>query len=91
MKTDGTLAKNEWQLVNNFWYHFDGNGLMQNGWIQTPDGRWYYLDLQSGAMKTGWNLINGKWYYLDAVNGHCLINTITPDGYRVDSTGAAIL
>lgn len=91
VKTDGTLAKNEWQLVNNFWYHFDGNGLMQNGWIQTPDGRWYYLDLQSGAMKTGWNLINGKWYYLDAVNGHCLINTITPDGYRVDSTGAAIL
>lgn len=91
IKPDGTLAKNEWQLVNGSWYHFNESGLMQTGWILTADGRWYYLDLLSGAMRTGWNFINGKWYYLDLVNGHCLISTVTPDGYRVDSTGAAIL
>ena len=55
------------------------------------DGVWYYFD-ENGIMQTGWQLIDGKWYYLEPVSGqnkgHLFVNTVTPDGYKVDSNGA---
>ena len=37
-------------------------------------------------MKTGWFTVSGKWYY--AYNSGALaVNTITPDGYRVNTSG----
>ena len=39
-------------------------GRMATGWKQDrADGRWYYLDTESGAMAQGWKQLNGKWYY----------------------------
>ena len=39
-------------------------------------------------MKVGWvQTADGKWYYLGA-DGACYMDTITPDGYRVDVNGA---
>ena len=34
-----------------------------------------------------WLKINERWYYFYS-DGSLAVNTITPDGYRVDSTGA---
>ena len=97
---DGSYTSNGWEKINRTWYHFDGSGWMQTGWVK--DGSWYYLD-GSGAMKTGWLKDNGSWYYLDSSgamktgwmkvsgkwyyaysSGALAINTTTPDGYRVN-------
>jgi len=53
-----------------------------------------------GVMSTGWKLIDGKWYYFVpytvirngiSINmGSMLKDTVTPDGYKVDSNGAWI-
>lgn len=51
-------------------------------------GNWYYLD-ENGYMLTDWQEIDGKWYYLQE-DGSCAINTLTPDGYRVDKDGVWI-
>ena len=82
------------------WYYLseahDGSfGAMQVGWVMSA-GRWYYLNPNvggpKGAMMTGWQLVGGQWYYLypqvDGPKGACAIDTVTPDGYRVDATGA---
>ncbi len=73
------------------WYYLDAvNGDMKTGW-QKINQKWYYLDAGNGDMKIGWQQINQKWYYLDTVNGNCWINTITPDGYKVNESGEWIL
>ncbi|KXB57461.1 cell wall-binding repeat protein, partial [Gemelliphila asaccharolytica] len=36
-----------------------------------------------------WEIIGGKWYYFD-INGYMLVDTITPDGYYIDTDGACI-
>ena len=41
----------------------------------------------------GWQQMGGKWYYVSkdegsGTMGALLRNTITPDGYHVDQTGA---
>lgn len=85
--TNGDM-KSAWQLVNGKWYYMDpADGDMKSDW-QLVNGKWYYLDPVNGDMKTGWQLVRGKWYYMDSENGDCLINTVTPDGYRVDENGA---
>ena len=100
---DGSYTSNGWEKINRTWYHFDGSGWMQTGWVK--DGSWYCLD-GSGAMKTGWLKDNGSWYYLDSSgamktgwmkvsgkwyyaysSGALAINTTTPDGYRVNYKG----
>ncbi|MEG0813666.1 MAG: hypothetical protein RR225_03850 [Clostridium sp.] len=57
----------------------------QTGWLQ-ENGAWYYYDNQ-GAKRTGWIEDRGKLYYLYE-DGHCAMNEITPDGHRVDASGA---
>ncbi len=83
--------KTGWQQINQKWYYLDaGNGDMKTGWQQINQ-KWYYLDAVNGDMKIGWQQVNQKWYYLDTVNGNCWINTITPDGYKVNESGEWIL
>lgn len=70
-------------------------GKMQYGWyFDEVDKHWYYLDLTTGVMPTGWQAINGKWYYFtpettaytyeyDAVNEKWFYkagNTVRPHG-----------
>ena len=39
---------------------------MKKGWHHdSQDGRWYYLDLNTGAMLMNWQLINNNWYYFN--------------------------
>lgn len=98
---DGTTPVSCWKYINwngrSDWYFFNADGSMAVGWINL-DGRWYYLHAESdgrrGHMYTGWHEIDGKWYYFhnvsDGNRGHMLINTTTPDGYKVGPDGAWI-
>ena len=79
-----------WQKVDGRWYYLDPvNGDMAEGW-KLLNGKWYYLNPVSGDMAEGWKFVNGKWYYLVPSSGECLMNTTTPDGYKVDENGAWI-
>ena len=60
---------------------------MVTGWLYL-DGVWYYLK-DWGGMATGWMKVNGVWYYFYEWGGMAA-GTTTPDGYRVDPTGAWI-
>jgi glutaredoxin-related protein len=69
-------------------YYLMDTGAMSQGW-NLLDNKWFYFE-NNGSRFSGWLLDkNGNWYYLDA-NGIMLANTITPDGYKVDSSGAWI-
>ena len=94
-------AVTDWKKINGTWYYFDGNGVMTTNW-QKVSGAWYYMD-NSGAMQTDWKKISNAWYYFNAdgvmqenrwvgdyylgSSGAMLVNTTTPDGYRVDTSG----
>lgn len=98
-KTDGSFATGWvyalWRNVAN-WYHFDGDGRMDDGWFTDSDGKIYYLhnvpDGTRGYMYTGWRLIGEKWYYFnpvsDGTKGALYVNRETPDGYTVGEDGA---
>jgi len=51
------------------------------------NGKWRLRDF-NGNLLTGWQQVDGKWYYLDTQSGDCYLDTVTPDGYRVDASGA---
>ncbi len=79
------------------WFKFGPDGKMLTGWVTDTDGNIYYLNPASdgtrGMMLIGWQQIDGKWYYFSKDEGSgnmgaLLRNTITPDGYHVDQTGA---
>lgn len=94
-------AVTDWKKINGTWYYFDGNGVMTTNW-QKVSGAWYYMD-NSGEMQTDWKEISNAWYYFNAdgvmqenrwvgdyylgSSGAMLVNTTTPDGYRVDASG----
>ncbi len=94
---DGTYPHDEWALLEyngiTYWYHFDVDGWMDDGWY-TENGNTYYLDPVydgwRGHMMTGWQLIGGYWYYFseDANTlGAMVKDTTTPDGFYVDANG----
>lgn len=84
---NGTAVQNGWKLVHNLWYYFQGDGVMKKGWYQNKFGQWFYLKPSNGDMARGWREIDGKWYFFDKDNGNMLVNTTTPDGYKVDASG----
>lgn len=57
-------------------------------WKQDAIGWWYQNDDGSYPIN-GWQTIDGKDYYFDE-NGYMLTDTVTPDGFSVDSSGAKI-
>lgn len=100
-RSDGTWPHDEWCELEyagqKDWYYFDKNGYVVSGWLPW-NGCYFYLNPLSngwfGKMETGWKQIDGKWYYFEPVSGrnkgHLFINTVTPDGYKVDSNGVWI-
>lgn len=82
----GKMMSNGWlKLADGKWYYFRSGGQMATGWIKDGN-KWYYLT-GSGAMAANkWVKSGSYWYYLGS-SGAMLTNTITPDGYRVDSEG----
>lgn len=79
------LMKKWWVQDNGKWYYLNGSGVMETGWL-LDNGKWYFLEA-SGAMKASqWFMVGGKWYYVNA-SGELLVNTTTPDGFKVNANG----
>ena len=83
LNESGSMATG-WIKDKGLWYYLNESGSMATGWVKDK-GSWYYLDT-AGAMKTGWFTVSGKWYYTYN-SGDLLVNTTTPDGYRVNANG----
>ena len=70
---NGVMDSGWWKDNQGVWYHLstihDGwFGSMDKGWYHdSADGKWYYLNIMTGSMLTGWQEINGTWYYLNPV------------------------
>jgi hypothetical protein len=62
-----------WDLIDGKWYYFDGNGIMQTGWLKDTDGKYYYLQTD-GSMAT--NITTPDGYKVDAQG--VWIQTTTP-------------
>ena len=65
-----------------------------SGWQKNDRGWWYGTNADNSSWHAnGWQWVDGngdgvaECYYFDA-NGYCLMNTTTPDGYKVNSNGA---
>jgi hypothetical protein len=85
MNDNGSYPVNCWQAINRQWYYFGNTGYMYySTWLQSS-GKWYYLS-DSGAM------VPNQWVgnYYSGQDGAMLTNTMTPDGYWVDESGAYV-
>ena len=71
-------------------YWFDSNTYMAKGWRQI-DGKWYFLRSNGAMARNQWEKVeeNGLWFYLGA-DGAMLTDTTTPDGFKVDGSGACV-
>lgn len=79
--------KDIWKFIDGEWYSFDDDGYArQSTWIQ-DGGKWYYLKESCKMAKSEWIWVDGECYYFYS-DGALAQNTITPDGYKVDETGA---
>ena len=69
----GAVTKGKWELSGDTWKFYNEKNEVHKGWVETSSG-WYYLDPETGDMKTGWQNINGVDYYFDSdkdgVSGH---------------------
>lgn len=77
-----------WKYDNGEWYYLNTNGSMATGW-KYDNGEWYYLKDNGAMVANAWVKHNNTWYYVKG-SGAMAKNEMTPDGYKVDSTGAWI-
>lgn len=85
----GAMTGGGWNLIHGTWYWMHDNGVIQQGWLKRGN-TWYYLDENTGAMKTGWYQVKGKWYYSDG-SGAMQTGWILPNGrtwYYLTGSGA---
>ena len=72
------------------WYYFDSVGKSITKWLYDKN-TWYFLD--DGTYLTGWHQLESNglttWYCFSE-NGKLYQDRVTPDGYRVDMSGAFI-
>ena len=53
--------------IDDKWYYFDKNGIMQTGFVDLPEKTVYYNE--NGVMEYGEQKINDAWYYFDMITG----------------------
>ena len=56
-----------WQRIKERQYYLNDKGVMQSGWVQLANARYYFGAADDGSMKTGWAFVDGNWYYLNNV------------------------
>ncbi|CUX52633.1 D-alanyl-D-alanine carboxypeptidase DacB precursor [Clostridium sp. C105KSO15] len=71
------------------WYYRKQDGNKASNEWQNIGGVYYWFDTDSYMAASRWVESNGKWFYLGS-SGAMLKDTTTPDGYRLDSSGAWI-
>ena len=83
----GYYYKDQWKQISGEWYSFDSQGYARESvWIK-DGGKWYWLKDSCAMAKSQWLWIDGECYCFDE-NGALYVDTTTPDGYKVDETGA---
>lgn len=87
--TQGWYYKDSWKKIDGEWYSFDSDGYARKSvWLQ-DEGHWYYLKDNCKMAKSEWLWIDGECYCFNE-HGELYMNRSTPDGYKVDETGAWI-
>lgn len=84
-----STSKNGWVLENGNWYYYQNNVKLSNQWISL-NGVWYYLSTDGTMVSNSWYDVDGKSYYFGS-DGAMYVNTTTPDGSKVDSTGVKVV
>lgn len=85
--SDGKMLKSTFYDDAGQTYYFDENGSMkENTLVQVGDSI-YFAEADGSIKKGGW-CANNQYYAGD--DGKILMNTTTPDGVKVDSTGKRI-
>lgn len=78
---DGKFVENAWRKIEDEWYYFDEYGIRSTNWYRVGNS-WYYSDSEGRMLANAWK----DNYYLGS-DGAMLVDTVTPDGYHVDSKG----
>ena len=81
---DSNAVGSFWAKTNDGQWVYVDKGELAIGW-KLIHNKWYFMN-SNGIMENGWIQTNGNWYYLYD-NGEMAIDTITPDGYKVDLNG----
>ena len=50
---NGKVVSDGWKKINNRWYHFDSDGVMETGWIEND----MYFAGEDGAALVGWHML----------------------------------
>lgn len=89
-------SQNGWKCLDGEWYIFDDQGYaLENAWYYDEnDGHWYYLDencrmIYASNNKSLWKWIDGACYAFDE-DGRMYCDCVTPDGWKIDISGAWI-
>ena len=69
----GYKITNDWHCIDGKWYFFDGNGIMQTGWL-TDEGGTRYVDPETATLTVGWKQIDGVWYCFEENFGYKITN-----------------
>lgn len=82
-------AQEGWSNENGIYYYYENN-TKKTGWFKDEFNCWYYLDYQTGAMKTGWVAAGDYWYYMNPANGIMQTGWLEVNGnkYYLDQSGA---
>lgn len=82
--------------IGSHYYYFTWTGkagtrgrMYKNRWVTLTDKRRIYL-MKNGQMAVSRWIYYAKGYYYVGPNGNKLVNTVTPDGYRVNRYGLRI-
>lgn len=86
---NGYYYKNSWKQIDNEWYSFDSNGYARQSTWMKDDGKWYWLKDSCKMAKSEWLWLNNECYCFND-SGALYVSCTTPDGYKVDETGAWI-
>lgn len=79
-----------WYGVNGAREYYGTSGAQARSWVQVGSS-WYYLDPETGIMRTGWQNVGGTWYFLDA-SGAMATGWVSQGGawYYMDANGAML-